>query len=80
MSKKIQVTGVKMVGGAYKNGYRVPGWNIVKLEDGTEKFFGENFSGFNSVCDAADEAGYDTKQFRRRLDEWVKTAVMPPHI
>jgi len=76
---KIQVTGIRMVGSAYRNGYKVPGWTVFKLDDGTE-WVTIDIKGFDSACDIADKKGYDTKQMRQRLDAWVQTGKMPQHI
>ena len=75
-----QVTGLRMVGGAYHNGRYSPGWNNIELDNGQTIYIPDtNVKGMNRVLDKADQKGHDTTQYRNRLETWVKTGQMPPH-
>jgi hypothetical protein len=72
-----KVVGLTMVGGAYHNGRYCPGWNTVKLSDGTQFTVPDSAPGMNGVLDFADQRGHDSTRYRQRLDTWVKTGTMP---
>ena len=72
------VIGLRMVGAAYHNGRRMPGWNEITLDSGKTETVSNDSLGMDGVLDIADKRGYDTKRYRERLAAWVKTGVMPP--
>ncbi len=45
---RLKIVGFRMYGGAYKNGFFHPGWNIAVLEDETsalsERYFNDSYS------------------------------------
>ena len=75
-----KVVNIILTGGAWKNGWRIPGRSDVDLEDGRRlQVDAADQCGFDGVLDAV-EGKADTSRMRERLDEWVKTGVMPPHV
>jgi hypothetical protein len=73
------VIGWTLVGGAYRRGHYIPGWDVVKLDDGTQYNVYGNKTAVNGLLEDADKRGHDTKRMRERTAEWVKTGKMPPH-
>ncbi len=73
----VTVIGWKLVGGACVRGRKMPGWNELKLDNGTTFITSETLN-LNQSLDAADAKGYDTKRMRERTEEWIKTGTMPP--
>lgn len=72
------VVGVKMVGEAYHNGRRCPGFGQVRFDNGSTMYVSEaNCIGLEGCLNMADNAGHDTRQFRRDLKVWVKTGRFP---
>ena len=71
------VIGLKMVGGAYRNGRYMPGWNEFTLDNGKTEHVGPDVPGMDGVLAEADKRGHDTARYRERLAVWVKTGVMP---
>lgn len=76
--ENLSVVGITMVGGAYHNGRYCHGWNVAILSDGTKRFVSDTLNGgINRILDYCDSLGFDTAQYRKRLDIWVKTGKMP---
>lgn len=80
---KPKVIQVVLVGGAYRSGRFDPGWAQVEaLKDNGDLetlFVPERAGhGFNAALDFVEDRT-DTTEFRARLDEWVRTGVMPPY-
>jgi hypothetical protein len=78
---KPKVIQVVLVGGAYMSGRFDPGWAQVEaLKDNgdLETLFVPDKAGhgFNAALDFVEDKT-DTTEFRARLDEWVRTGVMP---
>lgn len=73
LGEKTEVIGLRLMGGAYKNGHYIPGWNEVTLEGGKTFVVGNLSGGMNAILDYADSLGYSTTDYRGRLDNWVKT-------
>ena len=74
------VTGLTLVGGAYKRGHWHPGWSVLTFEDGSTHIIPDGDKvpkGMVGPLDMADVMGHDTKEYRERLAEWVKTGKMP---
>lgn len=70
----VEVTGLRMAGGAYKRGFYHRPFGQIALSNGEIKYVGEEDSkGFNAMCDYADRQGWDTTEMRKKLDHWVKT-------
>lgn len=77
MTGKPKVVGLRLVGCGYKNGFRMPGWGIARLDNGTELFVPEAKAvGFNGILDAVEDRA-DTREYRKGMDHWVKTGTMP---
>jgi len=74
-----QVTGISLVGAAYKKGAWMPGWTTVRLDDGKVVTLSESKEGMLGPLDEMDRRGHDTQRMRERLDEWVKTGKLPAH-
>jgi hypothetical protein len=74
---KPKVVNVKLVGCAYKNGFRMPGWATASLSDGRELYVPEEKAvGFSGVLEAVKDRA-DVEEYRGRLDVWVRTGTMP---
>lgn len=70
----MKVMSIRMVGEAYRNGQRMPGWGNVLLDDGKCLYVPECESqGFDMIVAYAERNGHDTTYIRQRLAEWVKT-------
>lgn len=73
-----KVIGVSLIGGAYHNGRYSPGGGKVELDNDMVMHIAEAEAiGFQGCLNVAEQAGHDTKQFRRDLREWVKTGRFP---
>lgn len=68
------VRSIRMVGEAYRNGQRMPGWGHAFLSDGTCLYVPEEEShGLDAIVAYAERHGHDTTYIRQRLAEWIKT-------
>lgn len=71
---RVSVRGVKLVGERWVNGTRSPGFGQALLSDGRTVYIPEaEARGFRGVLDFCDALGYDTKDERARVAEWVRT-------
>ena len=84
--KKLQVLSFTLAGGAYRNGFRFPGWTALHLDNGSS-FYGPEEMSLYQLMQSAEKQGLyqdartlpiDCTRFRERLAVWVKTGVMPP--
>jgi len=71
-----KVIGWALVGCAYRNGFRMPGWTEARLDNG-QKVIGPENASVNDILAKTDALGHSTEEMRKRTDEWVKTGVMP---
>ena len=78
MSVFIQVTGFRMVGGAYRRGMYDAGYVLIYTSDGKQKYYGEKTS-LNEALANMKRLGFNTSRMETRLDMWVKTGAIPPH-
>lgn len=77
---KIKVVNVSLVGGAYRNGRYYSGYGNATLSNGKIEYVPEEFAkGFQYVLKyIRDNDLADTTEYNERLNEWVKTGIMPP--
>jgi hypothetical protein len=77
-AKGLKVVSVTLTGYAYQNGRKVPGSTVATLENGEKVYLGDHdVKGFDGACDAADKLGFDTTDYRHKLDVWVETGKFP---
>jgi hypothetical protein len=69
---QMKVTGFTLMGGAYKGGFRYSGATIIKLEDGSTRYFEETTS-LDSAIATLKAEGFSTADFEYSLEHWVKT-------
>ena len=82
MELPLRVIGIQLIGASYeyKTGFRLPGNNIALLSDGTKICVAEEESeGITGLLDYVDslKKDIDTSIFRKRIEAWVKTGVLP---
>lgn len=69
----MKILGMQIVGSAYRNGTRMPGWGIVRTENGRDLYFSEDENGFDFMLRKAQELGYDVKSFILECKLWYPT-------
>jgi hypothetical protein len=77
---KTKVINVSLVGGAYRKGRYYSGFANATLSNGKIIYVPEEFSkGFKYVLKyVKDNNLADTEEYNERLNEWVKSGIMPP--
>ena len=73
-----KVVNVKLVGSAWKNGFRHSGYALVSLLNGKDVYVPEEHAaGFEPALNFVEDQA-DTKEMRWRVKEWVRTGEFPP--
>ena len=77
----LELVGLALYGSryAYSNGVYYPGWATARLSDGTTRYVPEEHAGWFDAALSFIERHYglDCSDYRRRLDVWVQTGIMP---
>lgn len=74
MDATMKAISYRLVGESWRNGTRIPGFGVVKTDDGKTIYVPESeCKGLEGVLSYAEKQGVDVTEMRNRTAEWVRT-------